>query len=192
MITAYRPRILEHATRLITPLGPLPRVLDFGSGDGWFASQIARLPNVGTIQPVDVVERAQSVVRPMLYDGQRLPFDDASFDLAYAMDVLHHCPDPLAAIDELLRASARWLLIKDHTQDGPVGRGALAIMDESGNRRFGIPSTWRYQRGWEWADHIEARGWRRVALHERLRCHSGLLGALTNPLQFMALWERSA
>ncbi len=191
MLTRYRPRILQHISELITPLGPLPAVLDFGSGDGYFASAIGKLPSIGTVSAVDVVQRPQSLIQPTLYNGTTLPFDDRKFELCYAVDVLHHCTDPLAAIDEMARCSKRFLLIKDHTQNGRLDNFALAVMDELGNRRFGIPSTYRYQQRWRWCEHIESKGWVRRSLQAALPCHSGLLGWATNRLQFVALWERA-
>jgi len=189
MITHYRPRIRAHLEALLRPL-EAPEILDFGAGDGYFASHIGALPGVRRLCPVDVVQREHSLVVPQLYDGRRLPFDDASFDLAYAVDVLHHCPDPLHAIDDMARCSRRFLLIKDHTYRSALGRWTLAVLDELGNRRFGIPSPYLYQKGWSWVEHIEARGWRRLVLEHPMACHAGPL-AVTNTLQWIGLWERT-
>ena len=190
MITHYRPRILEQLRGAIAPL-KVSRVLDFGCGDGYFSAAIAGLPQVGQLVPVDVVARPGSFVEAQLYDGARLPFEDRSFDLSFAVDVLHHCPDPVRAIDDMARCSSRYLLIKDHTYHSVAGKWVLAILDELGNRRFGIPSPYLYQRDWQWVEHIEAQGWRRLQLVHPVACHSGMLG-LTNGLQWMGLWERQA
>lgn len=40
------------------------------------------------------------------YDGHRLPFSDASFDLVESMDVVEHTPDPGAYLTELRRVLA--------------------------------------------------------------------------------------
>lgn len=185
----YRRRILAQMKATLAPLGPIATALDFGSGDGYFASQLRDQAVVGAITPVDVVERAQNFVRPQLYDGKRLPFDDRSFDLTYSVDVIHHCPDPMAALVDLARCTRRWLLLKDHQQQGPIGNFTLAVLDELGNRRFGIPSPYLYQRGWQWLKWIEANGFVRRAFVHPMSCHTGVLG-LTNRLQFLALWER--
>ncbi|MBC7665797.1 MAG: class I SAM-dependent methyltransferase [Caulobacter sp.] len=190
MITTYRPRILEQLRASIAPLS-VDRVLDFGCGDGYFASKVAKLPHVGRLVPVDVVARPGSFVKAQLYDGARLPFDDRSFELSYAVDVLHHCPEPIAAIDDMARCSSRYLLIKDHTFRTIAGKYVLAVLDELGNRRFGIPSPYRYQRDWQWVEHIEARGWKRLQMIHPMACHTGPL-SLTNGLQWMGLWERQA
>jgi SAM-dependent methyltransferase len=185
----YRLRILEQLKAALAPLGPLDSALDFGSGDGFFAHSLGAQTKIARITPVDVVERAQSFVRPQLYDGGRLPFGDRSFDLAYSIDVVHHCPDPMAALADLARCTRRWLLLKDHQHGGPVGNFTLAVLDELGNRRFDIPSPYRYQRDWQWVQWIEANGFVRRTFMHPMRCHTGLL-ALTNRLQFMGLWER--
>jgi SAM-dependent methyltransferase len=188
-VTGYRERIWEKIRELVEPLRPLQNVLDFGSGDGFFAS---RWKNAlaATVTAVDVVERKTSLVAPTLYDGERLPFADGSFDLTYAVDVLHHCRCPLSAISDMSRCSRRFLLVKDHTYQGTAGKLTLAVLDEIGNRRFGIPSLYLYQRNWAWVERIESNGWRRLALLHPLRCHTGILGAITNDMQFLGLWER--
>ncbi|HEX5760919.1 MAG TPA: class I SAM-dependent methyltransferase [Thermoanaerobaculia bacterium] len=187
----YRRRILDLALELTAPHRPFARALDFGSGDGWFAASFRAAGLAGEVVPVDVLRRRRTVVEPRLYDGARLPFDDGSFDLAYAVDVLHHCPDPPASLAELLRVTRGWLLLKDHTHRGLRQRCTLALLDEIGNRRFGVPSLYRYQRGWEWLPQIAAAGFTLERLIHPAPCHGGALGGATNGLQFVALWRRN-
>lgn len=189
-ITNYRERTLDAIFKTLGSAGPIETALDFGSGDGFFCDRLRHAKVAGHITPIDVVERKHSLVRPVLYEGGPLPFADASFDLVYAIDVLHHCPDPAAALAELMRTTRRWLLIKDHNCDGWVGHWALAVLDELGNRRFGIPSPGRYQRQWGWVSLLESQGFRRQAWLHPLACHTGMLGAATNSLQFLGLWQR--
>lgn len=186
----YRQRILQDIKRLIEPLGTVESALDFGSGDGFYASQWRHGSTIRSVTPVDVVERKNSIVVPTLYGGDRLPFTDQSFELAYAIDVLHHCHDPGAALRDLMRCSSKYLLIKDHTYKGRMGKLTLGLLDEIGNRRFGIPSPYLYQYRWTWVEEIESSGWRRMAFSNPMRCHTGFLGAVTNSLQFVGLWER--
>jgi hypothetical protein len=189
-MTHYRQRIFDEVKRLIEPLGVVDSALDFGSGDGFYASQWSNGSIVRTVTPVDVVERKNSIVVPTLYDGDCLPFPDRSFVLAYAIDVLHHCHDPGAALRDLMRCSSKFLLLKDHTYESRVGKLTLGLLDEIGNRRFGIPSPYLYQYRWTWVEEIEASGWRRISFSNPMRCHTGILGAVTNSLQFIGLWER--
>jgi SAM-dependent methyltransferase len=191
-VNPYRRRIFDLARELLVPHGPFARALDFGSGDGWFAASFQAARITTEVVPVDVLHRRRTLVAPRLYDGGRLPFADASFDLVYAVDVLHHCPDPAASLAELLRVAGGWLLLKDHTCGGPPQRWTLALLDEIGNRRFGVPSPHRYQRGWEWLPAIERAGFELERMVHPARCHTGLLGRATNRLQFVALWRRTS
>ncbi len=42
-----------------------------------------------------------------------MPFDNDSFVIVTAVDVLHHCTDPDIVLKECARVSTRWVLIKD-------------------------------------------------------------------------------
>ena len=186
----YRQRIWATLRELLVPCGRLERVLDFGSGDGWFLQQMLSQGVAREVVGIDVQDRPAALVKPLLYDGQTLPFEDRSFDLVFSADVLHHCPRPQLQLQELLRTSKQYLLLKDHTYRDRLGWLALCGMDEIGNRKFGVPSRYQYQRGWEWLEWIEAAGFAPVSLIHPARCHRGVLGALTNSLQFIGLWKR--
>jgi SAM-dependent methyltransferase len=187
----YRLRILPMLLDLLRERGPVDATLDFGSGDGWFAQQMRQSGLVGEVTPVDVKRRENSLVEPLIYDGRRLPFPDSSFDLVYSVDVLHHCPDPAASLRDLVRCSNRLVLLKDHTWRTRLGKLGLAVLDELGNRQFGIPCLYKYQQRWDWFPIIESAGFRLVRLMHPLPCHVGMLGRLSNHLQFAALWERA-
>jgi SAM-dependent methyltransferase len=191
-MNSYRRRVLDLLRGVLGPHAPVARALDFGAGDGWFAHSFAEGRLAREVVAVDVQPRARTFVPTLLYDGRRLPFADRSFDLVSSIDVLHHCPDPRASLREALRCAGRFFLLKDHTYRGPLGRAALCVLDEVGNRRFGIPSPYHYQRGREWFPVIEEQGFRLKRLVHPAPCHTGPLGWTTNGLQFVALWERAA
>ena len=74
-----------------------PSILDVGCGVGQYHPLIA--DRFGRVAGVDVsteaVERAKSLnpqAEYKAYDGMRLPFDDGTFDIAFAICVLHHVP----------------------------------------------------------------------------------------------------
>lgn len=189
----YRLRIADYLLPVVSRLGELNKVLDFGSGDGWFASRFNALDSVKNLTALDVKRRPNVHFEPQIYTpGEAIPFPDCSFDLVYSIDVLHHCEDPFYQLDELSRVSARYLLIKDHAYRTSVGRWTLAVLDELGNRRFGIPSLYQYQHGSSWTDHLSRRGWTLKAKVMPMKCHSGILGLATNGLQYYALYERQA
>ncbi|MFN8094479.1 MAG: class I SAM-dependent methyltransferase [Vicinamibacteria bacterium] len=187
---AYRERVLRLVHRVIAPHLPVRRALDFGAGDGWFARRMLAAGSAAEVVAVDTMLRRNPHFPVELYDGTRLPYADRSFDLAYCVDVLHHCDDPPARLADLLRCTSHYFLIKDHTEDGPTGRFVLSVLDEIGNRRFGVPSPHRYQRGWEWDSIIEDAGFRLETLVHPAPCQGAPLGWLTNRMQFVGLWRR--
>lgn len=189
---AYRRRILAVLRQILTPHMPFSRALDFGSGDGLFAQLFAAERIVDEVVPVDVQRRKQCRVQTTVYDGKTLPFDDRTFDLVYAMDVLHHCDDPRASLRELMRCSSKFVLIKDHTFRKPLGRLTLGVLDEIGNRRFGVPCLYNYQREWEWSNWLGDNGFVVEDLRHPVGCHAGPLARWLNRLQFIGLWRREA
>jgi SAM-dependent methyltransferase len=186
----YRCRILDSFRTVLQPFAPLRHGLDFGGGDGWFAWSLQQAGLAQQVTAVDVQPRPHTFTQVTIYDGQRLPFADRAFDLVSSVDVLHHCPDPRASLTDLLRCADRFFLLKDHTYRGAAGKLALCLLDEIGNRRFGIPSPYHYQKDWEWSAWIEEAGFELRQVVYPVRCHVGPLGWATNALQFVSLWER--
>src|SRR5207302_5586412 len=91
------------------------RVLEVGVGMG---ADCVRFAQAGAqVTGVDLTERAVEITRGRLEeegldgdvrvaDAESLPFPDDSFDLVYSWGVLHHTPDPVAAITEARRVLA--------------------------------------------------------------------------------------
>lgn len=190
-VTGYRRRTFDLLRTVIRMAHGVAEAVDVGAGDGWMAWSLMRERLVGRCLPVDVVRRAQVLLEPTLYDGVRLPIMDGGVDLAFAVDAVHHADDPLALLRELARISRRWIVLKDHTHASPAGAWTLRLLDEIGNRRFAIGSPGRYQRGFAWFDVLRSCGFEVRFLVHPAPCHTGLLGALTNRLQFVALFERA-
>ena len=86
-------------------------VADVGAGTGFVAAGLA--PLVKHVHVLDGSSEMIGVARKNLAqfenvefhvaDGLALPLPDASLDAAFANMYLHHCPDPLAAIREMVR-----------------------------------------------------------------------------------------
>ena len=73
------------------------KVLDIGSGvglvDRFLKSEIKQLYGVDVEE--GVVQKAKvnnPEVNYQMYDGEKLPFDDNTFDLCFAINVMHHVP----------------------------------------------------------------------------------------------------
>ena len=189
-LTGYRGRVYDIIRSSLTPLGRINTALDVGAGEGWYAHQLVEDHVIERVDAVETFRRKHVIVEPILYDGRTLPARDRAYDLVYAIDVIHHADDPLSLLQELARASNQWILLKDHTWSTGIGRFTLALLDELGNRRFGIPSPGHYQQKWAWVEFLRTLGFEKRSLSYPAVCQRGLLGALTNSLQFVAVFER--
>jgi SAM-dependent methyltransferase len=191
LMSDYRANVAEELASAIGGLGDLERFLDFGAGDGWMLDQVlAGTTNIGAAKAVDVQERKEAYHHHVdFYDGDTLPYPDRHFDGAMAVDVLHHAPEPERSLQDLARVVDGYLIIKDHTQGGPVGFATLAVLDEIGNRKWGIPSRYRYQRGWAWDEVLSDAGFDRVMRRHPLQVH-GDIRSVTNRLQYLAVFQR--
>jgi SAM-dependent methyltransferase len=188
-VNLYRRRVFTVFKDLLRPLGPVKRALDFGSGDGWFAQQFEESGLAREVTPVEVQDRPEALRKPQLYDGTRLPFADRSFDLTYTCDVLHHCPDPQGSLRDALRVAGRWFLLKDHTWRTYPSYWFLCLLDEIGNRRFGIPCRYKHQHGWDWFDTLRDEGFTLERLIHPAPCHT-LAMRWVNRYEFVSLWRR--
>lgn len=52
-------------------------------------------------------------IRPIIYDGQTVPFADKSFDVALVCTVLHHTPDPDTILKEAKRVAKKIIIVED-------------------------------------------------------------------------------
>jgi len=105
LVVKFRTRVVE----LVAAEKPA-RVLEVGCGQGWLLKLIAEaLPDAelhGLDIRADVVEYAQALVpgaSVVLGDGQRLPYEDGSFDIVVCSEVLEHVNDPAAVLAEIDR-----------------------------------------------------------------------------------------
>ena len=93
-----------------------PRILDVGCGTG---ANLLMLSKYGDAEGVDISEDALAFCRERGLDkvklgaGEELPYEDNSFDLVTAFDVVEHMDDDLAGLREMrrvLRPGGRVLL----------------------------------------------------------------------------------
>lgn len=186
----YRPNVARHLRSVLRDLGPIDSLLDFGAGNGWILNQMLTTEVlVGSARAVDVQRRDRYHMPVDLYDGDRLPFDDGEFDTSMAVDVIHHCPRPADALREIARVTRRYLVLKDHTFQGALGFVVLSALDEIGNRKFGIPNRYRYQRAFAWDDVLGREGFVVRKRVSPLPCHDGPL-TITDRLQCLVVYER--
>ena len=188
-MNAYRKKIFSLISDHLRDISPL-NVMDYGSGDGWFAHKLYKEGIVKNVVAVDIIKRAHAYLEPQIYNGSKLPFENRYFDLVYSMDVLHHCSNPIKNLKDLLRCCGKYFLIKDHTHSNFLEWLTLVVLDIIGNYKFDVPLVFKYQYEFEWFHAIENEGFILKWFLYPAPCHSGFLGSMTNNLQFISLWER--
>lgn len=95
--------LLSHTT-----LPPGPRILDAGCGTGGNLRKFGRFGTASGIEPsAEAVGfcRARGLERVQQGNLESLPFDDGSFDLVAATDVIEHVPGEGQALRELRRVA---------------------------------------------------------------------------------------
>ncbi|MFA6572159.1 MAG: class I SAM-dependent methyltransferase, partial [Bacteroidota bacterium] len=89
-------------------------VLDFGAGTG----NLTRIFSTKgyKVTACDVSQKSLDILRnnlptsnitTTLYNGTKLPFIDNTFDITATYSVLHHIPDYLSAVKEMIRVTKR-------------------------------------------------------------------------------------
>lgn len=127
-------------------------LLDVGAGTGEMAQAISYLRPDLNILGVDVYVRPKTFLPVRKYDGNRLPFGDSSMDAVMAVDVLHHCENPVEVLRECARVSRKWVIIKDHVSDRLSDKIILRFMDWVGNRAHGVVLPYNYLSTDEWSE----------------------------------------
>jgi len=122
-----------------------PRILDVGCGTG---ANLLMLSQFGDAEGVDISEdalafcRERGLEKVKLGAGEALPYDDGTFDLVTALDVVEHLDDDLAGLREMrrvLRPGGRVLLFV------PTFMFLWGVQDEVSNhrRRYRLPELRR-------------------------------------------------
>lgn len=128
--------------------------LDVGGSWGFCAAELKKRGFSAWV--VDVVKPAVQEAPVFIYPGDRLPFQDASWDVVSMITMLHHVPNPGALVLEAARVTKKHVLLVEDL-DGFGGRFWTVLRDMIFNLEFfGHPKQFRRQV--EWTAFFEERG----------------------------------
>lgn len=168
------------ASYLIPHLRPGLRVLDVGSGPGTITLDLARLVAPGAVVGIDSSEQIVANATGLATDNDlhnvtfevgdayALDFEDASFDVVHAHQVLQHLVDPLAALREFRRVLKPGGIVAVRDVDygatvwhpGLPGLASwLRIYEDAARTSGGEPFAGRHLKSWALKagyEHVEA------------------------------------
>ena len=116
VLRSHRVRTAENSAGYLLPhLRSTDRLLDLGAGPGTITADLAtRVAAISATEigeqeldlaRVTAAERGISNISFIVADAHALPFDDDTFDVAHAHQVLQHVSDPVQALRELARVT---------------------------------------------------------------------------------------
>ena len=169
------------------------RVLDIGCGGGMLGHRILNhggCPAGVLVAGVEKFQRGGEPIDVTAYDGDRMPFDNDSFDVVILADVLHHVEDELQLLRDALRVARRFVIIKDHKPDGLLARPRICFLDWAANNPYGVKCLYRYHTRPEWTQIYDQVGLRVVAEEETIDLYPPVFNELFGKrLQYFAVLE---
>ncbi len=150
LVFQRRTKVLSAA--LLSLINPrINSLLDAGCGDGTI-SKLMQEKNPGLeISGIDIIERPNSYIPVRIYDGNKIPYNDDSYDAVMLIDVLHHVKEIKQMLEEAKRVSRKYILVKDHLYKTHFDFRLLKFMDRVGNKPHGVTLEYNYLKEEEWA-----------------------------------------
>ena len=148
--------------------------LDVGCGDGRLSKKIQEQLNLELIG-VDVYQAKNPQINVLLFDGQKLPFADNSFDLVFLIDMLHHTQNSETLFKEAFRVAKKSVLIKDHYYQNKFELQVLKIADWFGNFLAKVHTPFYFKSKQEWENLLHSFN------RKTLEWRSSIFPAITFP-----------
>lgn len=138
-------QVVEHIKQY---LRPADRILDFGAGACCMCDAMRKQKY--KVTPVDVKNLSfVDSIKPIIYDGKRLPFKKNQFDVSLLIFVLHHTPHPEKTLAEAARVSKRIIIMED-TYTNSFHKHVTFFLDSLLNQEFrGHPHSNKTDKQWK-------------------------------------------
>jgi SAM-dependent methyltransferase len=139
------------------------RILNIGAGSCYLERELSSRGFKVTSLDVENKSLVEEI-DPTIYDGEKIPFEDKEFDIAFLFYVLHHTEDPEKVLLEAKRV-ARKILVKEDLYTSAWQKHLVFFIDSVLNFDFsGHPHSNR--RDEEWKDTFKKLGLRVVEARE--------------------------
>lgn len=109
-------------------------ILDIGAGNCNIAE--ALINDGYKVTAIDVKDLSLAKnIKPLLYDGSKLPFENGRFDAALLLFVLHHCKEPDKIVREAARVAKKIIIMED-VFDNSLEKYVTFAIDSLLNQEF--------------------------------------------------------
>jgi len=106
-------KLLIDLVKKDVPITKETRLLEVGCGWGIYTFHLDRVCNVhGIDTSVELLDR-NPIDKTQVMDVGELRFDDNTFDVVFAHDMLHHVPELDRAMQEMKRVSKRYVVVAE-------------------------------------------------------------------------------
>ncbi|MFA6097772.1 MAG: class I SAM-dependent methyltransferase [Candidatus Paceibacterota bacterium] len=127
-------RAREVAGEIEEHLNPKDLVLDIGAGNCNVTE--ALMDDGYEVTAIDVKNLSLAEdIRPVIYDGNTIPFKNKQFDVALILFVLHHTKNPIRILSEAARVSEKIIVMED-VFDNDIGKYVTFAVDSILNQEF--------------------------------------------------------
>lgn len=112
-VTYIRENRAEKVFKQISPYLKKPeKILDVGCGSCFISKKL--IENGFSVTSLDVENKSSfEEIKPVIYQGRKMPFKDKSFNSALLLMVLHHVKYPELVLKESMRVAKELIIIED-------------------------------------------------------------------------------
>lgn len=127
---------------------PASRVLDIGGGWGFYVEPLERSLKCD-VTVLDVVDPGFKKAPVVVYEGEKIPFPDRSFDVSLLITVLHHVGNPEKLLREAKRVTRRAVIVVEDLYRTGWGRMWTILRDSFYTLEIvGHPRNFRKKEEW--------------------------------------------
>ncbi|MBD3344400.1 MAG: methyltransferase domain-containing protein [Chitinivibrionales bacterium] len=120
------------APKIIDSLHECSSMLDLGCGD-MILTEFLQHHSPLQVTAVDTVDTNLSSMPVILYDGNRIPFPENTFDATVVAYMLHHCNNIEAILHEIKRVTCRKIIVMEEVFESKFAEKVLHLHD-NGNK----------------------------------------------------------
>ncbi|MBC8045848.1 MAG: methyltransferase domain-containing protein, partial [Fimbriimonadaceae bacterium] len=126
-----RPFVEKKIKPILLHLPKNENILDIGSGNGLVTFLLRK--KGFNVTPLDIHEgHYNDTVKPIVYDGKKIPFADKSFHTGIILTVLHHTEKPEIVLQEAVRV-CKYLIVMEDIYENSFQKYLTFFLDKLAN-----------------------------------------------------------